>query len=144
MRETKTLEIEGRTYRITPLGARKGNEVLSKLLKLAGQSLKQSDFGSTKDLGLSEILSGIGSILENLQPQTINELMDHFSNDAMFEKEKTRGNFVKVSDHWDDVFSTNYFEQVMFIKTCVEVNFGFLLEKLKSQLGGLGEKTAEK
>lgn len=109
-REPQVRQIGRFEYRVTPLGARDGCRVLSRLMKMMGR-------GAVKG---SE-LEAIGAILENLEESDL----DYFI--TAFDKYTS----VHIGDKWpgladifDAHFVSDYLEMLTWLKFALEVNFG--------------------
>jgi len=117
MRETITKDISGVTYHIQQLGARQGRSIMTRLIRVVGPAL-----GETEDLDLTKLF-------EALKEEDVEALCEAFAKTTRVvtgtNKERVLG------DIFDDHFAGKYGAMIKWVIACLEVNFGSFLAEVR-------------
>ena len=128
MREVKEVVLGEHIYKIEMLGSQLGKRVLARLMRIGGKSLAQGG------LDQESIVRVFGALFD----QVTDENLDFFCNTFMAVTRVTPVAKPEVElvlkDVVDSHFAGKYGEMALWLKECVEVNFGNFLGAL-----GLGE-----
>ena len=121
MKEAQSRDIEGTRYTVTPLGAKQGLAVMSRLSKMIAGAAKHSE---TKE-------AAIAGALEAISADDLTFLCDVFAKLTTFangEKEPL------LSTFFDDHFSGEYGRLLQWLGFCLEVNFSSLFLSLSLKI----------
>lgn len=129
MIEKKTKSIGGKNYEVYELGAKKGRQVLTRLLRLLGPALGGMSEG--KGDAEARIASALGKLVESLTDADTDYFCDTFAAVTNVEME---GRMPLLSDVFDLHFKADYLNMFKWLAFCFEVNFGSFL----AGLGGPG------
>jgi hypothetical protein len=125
VREAIEKTIGTTTYKVFPLGAKKGCQVMTRMTKLLGAALKSG----AKD---PEALF-MGAIGE-LQDNDLEFLCTTFAAVTQYSTPELNGAWPFLSQTFDLHFSANYGELVEWLGHCLSVNFSSFFETAKTAL----------
>lgn len=125
MRKPVTKKIGKTTYRVTPLGAKQGCKVFTRLANLLGSGLKGAGPGMDR-------FAAFGTALESLKDSDFEYFCDAFAPVTEFNTGDQR--WPHLSDFFDDHFAGNYLEMLEWLEFAVEVNFGDFFDAVKEKL----------
>lgn len=140
---------DGTRYKVTMFGAKKGQALLTRVMRIVAPALGRAADGATPVAGDIDVMVGsaIDKLCEGLTPELIADL------GAMFE-EKTEYStddgavWVPLKGKYDDHFAGRYAQLIQWLKGCFEVNYadffvvfqgaatGFLASKTKAPPSG--------
>lgn len=131
MREAKTKTIGKAQYRVTPLGAKAGCRVLTRLTRLLGSALKGGDRTNAMVI--------LGSGLEHLSEEDFSYFCDALApNTELLVDGKT----LRLSDVFDVHFTAEYAALVEWLLFAMEVNFGGFFDEVRGLSGVASLKAA--
>lgn len=120
VRETVDVEINGWTYHITKLGALTGNKLMARIIRVIGPSF-------------DELRGDDGEPVTKLCAALKDEEFDYVCNTL---SKETRVSPVEqpdvewlLKDRFDTHFSGHYGSMVLWVKACLEANYGNFLDE---------------
>lgn len=116
IRETVEKEINQTTYKITKLGAKVGKRVLARLIRAAGPAF--------------EAEQTFGALCAALTDAELDYFCDTFAEVTSFSPAAEPDKEWRLKDMFDTHFSGKYGEMTLWLKACLEVNYGNFLEEL--------------
>lgn len=127
--QKQTCEVGGITYEVAPLPAAKGLAMFRRLGKSAAPALSAlSGLGNgTGDHALASIGSAIEKALESLSDADMTETCKVF---AEYTDMIDGPSAIPLKSQWDLHFQGHLDELFLWLKFCIEVNFGPLLTAL--------------
>jgi len=125
MIEKKTKSIGGKNYEVYELGAKKGRQVLTRLLRHLGPAV--GAMGDTKGDAEAKTLAGLGKLVESLTEADVDYFCDTFAAVTSVEME---GRMPLLSDVFDLHFKADYLNMFKWLAFCLQVNFGSFLAGL--------------
>lgn len=131
MREPQDKVINGRNYRITPLGASKGLGILTLLTKHIARGLE-----SVPSLAALAEHAGtaLADVASNLDEAHVDRLCKTLAESAQVEPTPGSENLVPLASCYENHFAGNYGELVAFVAFALEVNFGSFLDLIKTTM----------
>lgn len=139
--EQSKKEINGNTYLVKPLPARKGISTLTMLIKLVGPAFSSGDGTDDK-----RVTKAFGEILNGLEAQQVLDIADLFGGCTIVTRKDGTQIALSGGEMFDSHFAAKYAEMVEWLAFCLEVNFSDFLgsigfdgsnfrETLKTQQG---------
>lgn len=139
--ESKTLG--SHEYTVTQLGAVVGRECLRRFVRVAGPAVGAIAEATGKEGGASAAVSqAVLRLVEGLSADDLTYFCDVFGPTGTVTL--ADGRKPRIKDAFADHFAGNYFEMVLWLGFCVEVNFGgFFSEALARVASALPVATAK-
>lgn len=116
-------------YKVHPLGAKQGCQVMTRLTRLLGGALK----GQGMDIKKVDVGAMISGALEAMQESDLDFLCNTFAAKTMFSTDGGTS-WPLLSSRFELHYSANYGEMFEWLQFCLEVNFGSFFEKAKKTL----------
>lgn len=113
-------------YKVTPLGAKQGCQVMTRITKLLGGAIDKTN--STNAAALVA-----GALLE-LSEENLSYFVDTFAKYTDINNEGTNGNWPGLAPLIELHFAANYGEMFEWLQFCIETNYGSLFERAKAAL----------
>jgi hypothetical protein len=146
MRKTETREIGGHTYEIQQLGARKGNEVLERVMAflagplgevVKGLGTKEATLQAVGDLSGDALAGALKDAAGRLDGGQLNWVVDQLA--PSIKLVSPENSEIKISlggAKWDDQFAGAYKDQLSLVGEAFAVNFSDFLPSLASLRDG--------
>ncbi len=130
--------IEGTTYHCRPLSARRSLSVMTRVLRMAAPG-----FGDVASLRQAARAVGtlVAGLAENLDEDTLLGVADAFAEESS--AELAPGKRLPLKDQWDEHFRGDLVGLFGWLRFCVEVNFGPLVEAARAALPDEASAPAE-
>ena len=128
IKEAQERTIGSTQFKVFPLGARQGCQVMTRLTRLIGGALK----GNTLDIKSVDVGSMISGALEAMQDSDLEFLCTTFAAKTTFSVDGTA--WPLLTSQFETYFSANYGELFEWLKFCLEVNFSSFFETAKAAI----------
>lgn len=115
-------DVNGRSYKVTALPARKSRRLLAKLIKAIGPALG-SAFKGTLD-----IKDAIGHLCANLDPDLLDEVCDTFAEVCVTE------DGTSLSRIFDTHFALRSGDMFLWLKACLTTEYASFLDELRTDV----------
>jgi hypothetical protein len=115
--------INGFVYKIEKLGAKKGKTVIVGLSRVIGPALEATD--------------KVAKLAELLTDAQLDTLCDVFAAQTAFSPESNPEAEFLLKNEFDRHFSGRYGSMVLWLKACLEANYGNFLQELGVEAGSL-------
>src|SRR5262245_16356053 len=126
MREPQEKTIEGKRYRVAPLGAADGLRVMAKLAHAIGPALE--DATSLADLG-ERLFPALGRLAKQLDGEDLVYVCGVLARSSRVEPAPGTNAFIALSDVFDTHFQGDFAALFGWAAFALEVNFGFFFAK---------------
>ena len=138
MREPERKQIGAHTYIVTPLGAKRGMRLLSRLARIAGPGMTKlatADVKGPRIVGIpvAAIVAAADGILERLADDDLEVVSQMLAESTMVASES--GKATKLDPIFDSHFGNAYAELFQWLRFALEVNFGPLFFALRDAAG---------
>jgi len=115
MREAATKQIGESQYRVTPLGAKKGMRVLSRITSILGDTVKAG--------AKTEAEAKAAFVSKLMSEDDLSFFCDQFAPNTAVSVDGGK-KWPTLSDVFDAHFMANYREMIEWVSFAIEVNFG--------------------
>jgi len=122
-RETVTETINGFVYTIEKLGAKEGRKLLASLIRAVGPAFEGED--------------AIAKLCAAMTDAQLEALYDTFAKTTVFSPEGDPDKEWQLKLEFDAHFRGRYGSMVLWLKACLEANFGTFLQELGVNAGSL-------
>jgi tail assembly chaperone len=126
--EIREFCINGYVYKIELLGGKKGKEIALMLSRIVGPSVEATD--------------KVAKLCELLTDAQFDKLCDTFAAKTAFSPESNPAAEFLLSNEFDRHFAGHYGTMVLWLKACLEANYGAFLHELGVDLGSLKDLLA--
>lgn len=127
--EPREKTIAGESYRVSPLGAKRGRGMLVRLVKILGPGMGSFVGGvgrSPSGTVESALALGVGEAVHDLtarlREDELSAILDEFALTTILVKSAEIE--LRLSDVFDDHFAARYDVMLLWLRFCLEVNFG--------------------
>lgn len=142
MRETRSKEIDGFTFTVQQLPARRGAKLEIKLTRILGPGVLRSLSGvklsasklADVDLNLSDLANGLEDVFTKFSENDFDSLINELFETSTISQNGKTVQLLPVVDEWLAGHPETLFKAVKF---ALEVNFGNFISALLGKLAGL-------
>lgn len=147
--ETKEREIEGTSYRVTPLGAKAGQKLLHRLFKVLGPTLADlvaeaatNPKTGAPDIGLSNVAAGVKTLASVLSESDFEHVVETMTRSTQVCVDRASDAWRPLASDFEIRFAAKYDQLLRLVAFFLEVNYsGFFDASMLSALpAGLASK----